>query len=100
MGEARRRDEHARQRLELVDSVTPSPYKRFESVFNLLKDNEKLTNYDIVCFSILFLYSQVELFPWLKDIVKNLFKLLLQFHYWYGYKAELYPENINTDTIT
>ncbi|HEY4698909.1 MAG TPA: hypothetical protein VIH27_00850 [Nitrososphaerales archaeon] len=69
--------------MEERDGETPSPEIRAGYILNLIKDtNNNITNWDLVCFSIEFLASQVLVYDWLdKKIVELLTMKIYQAHY-------------------
>lgn len=53
-------------RIRERDSITPSPEERAGFILNLIKDkNNSLTNWDILCFCVEYLGSQVLVYDWL-----------------------------------
>lgn len=73
--------ERKQQLIEAVDKVKESPDNRAMRVYNVLKINSELTNWDIICFCSQFLASQIHALPWLKVPVKHLSQLIYTQHY-------------------
>jgi len=80
MGEG---NQSVESRIEARDEETPSPEVRAGFILNLLKDtNNDLTNWDILCFVVEFLASQVMVYSWLdQKSVRELTTKVYQAHY-------------------
>lgn len=73
--------ERKQQLIDAVDKVKESPDSRALRVYNLIKDNPKVTNWDVICFCSQFLASQIHSLPWLNAPVKVLSRLIYTQHY-------------------
>lgn len=84
MGETSGKNESARRPTEEVmreiDGKTESPELRAAKVFSLLKASE-YTDWDLICFSISYLGSQVIARNWPQEGIKQLNKCLYANHY-------------------
>lgn len=74
-----REDKEYIRRIKDRDSLTPSPEERAGYVLNLIKDhNNKITNWDLLCFCTEFLGSQVLLYDWLDERAIKLITIRVQ----------------------
>lgn len=69
--------------IEAVNKIKTSPEERFTKVYTYLRDtpDDSFTNWDIVCFCVLFLSQQIHTMPWLKGLVVQLSNLVYTQHY-------------------
>jgi hypothetical protein len=71
------------QRIEYVDSLTPSPDDRARIVWNILAKHEELSNWDIICFCIQYIALQSSTYTWLQEYARRLNSLVYNAHYIY-----------------
>lgn len=70
------------QRIQSVDeSGVESPDSRAERVFSYLRENDEFTNWDIMCFSVLFIRFMAPSMMWLAQPAKRLLRFLMNQHY-------------------
>jgi hypothetical protein len=93
VGELHQKLKRAKEiRCECVDKVTESPERRAQKTLKGIQTGEKieLDNWDLICFSVLFLSSQLAVIPDLHDEVKSLTLKLMNAHYFQGGEFGLY----------
>ncbi len=88
MAESNRNDEQrvlTEDFIAKIDKLTGSPSSRAESIWLMLSDqaaeNEKITNWDLICFSVEILGLMSSEFPWLKEAAMAASKIVYKAHY-------------------
>lgn len=87
-------------RCQCVDEIVLSPNDRTKKVLSLLGGKGyEITNWDLICFSVYYLSSQLVIVPDLKQEVESLAVKLMYAHYFSGGDVGLYDE-IAIQTLT
>lgn len=64
-----------------VDLVSLSPGARAQRVLDVLRTNQNLNTWDVVCFCSEYLGFMIPVFPWLEQDAQRLAKLIYTAHY-------------------
>lgn|SRR5574338_331562 len=96
MGDIHSKFKRAREiRCEILDAEVESPQNRTKKIINGLDKLYKgeLNNWDGICFSVMYLASQLSFIPDLKNEVESLALKLMEAHYFSGGFFGLYDED-------
>ena len=66
-----------------TDKKTPSPEQRAKKVYDILKKHKELDNWDLTCFCVEYIGSQVSVHPWLEALARKLTGIVYTAHYNY-----------------
>jgi len=71
-----------------VDKIIPDPVQRAKKIYDILKQHEDLTDWDLVCFSSEFLgLMSMGPLPYLDKVAKEVGKLVYMQHYFHTNEA-------------
>lgn len=83
---------NAEIRCSAVDEITSSPPARTKQVLNLLVQHGNFDNWDMICFCVLYLGSQLAVVPEFQKPIEHLALLMNNAHYMKGSDFGLYDE--------
>jgi len=88
-------------RIAKIDAITASPEKRALRVYECIKrdsdaNEQRLTNWDMICFCTEYLAQQAAAFGWLTPLMKQLVGLIYYAHYYEGEEMQLYSIPVAT----
>ena len=104
MAEGNRSNEHrvlTEEFVEKIDKLTKSPSERAKFIWLVLADgaNEKVTNWDLICFCVETLGLLSSEFPWLKEAAVTASKIVYKAHYLNHDRIITSDHEINLKTI-